>query len=58
MQPSAVILVSYVREDGEIVADYITITVELSFENKVVNKTLLFKLLILSRIYIFLHLTL
>lgn len=35
MQPSAVILVSYVREDGEIVADYITLTVELAFENQV-----------------------
>lgn len=35
MSPSATILVSYVRQDGEIVADYITITVDVSLENKV-----------------------
>ena len=36
MQPSIIVLASYVRSDGEIVADYSTITVSLKLQNKVI----------------------
>ena len=36
MQPSIIVLASYVRSDGEIVADYATVTVSLKLQNKVI----------------------
>ena len=36
MQPSIVFLASYIRSDGEIVADYASVAVKLDFKNKVV----------------------
>ena len=35
MTPSVKVLASYIREDGEVVADYLSLSVSLSLENQV-----------------------
>ena len=41
MMPNVHVLVSYVREDGEIVADFTEITVAVALENQVRNNIVL-----------------